>query len=127
MAREKPERRTPVRTGTAGTPGSGGGKELPAFIKAVGPGIWHLYLKVQPNAKKNEILGEADGRLRLRIAAQAVENKANKALIAFVAEQLKLRPGRVRLISGETGRQKTVEISVPEPGWERLLPPAHEQ
>lgn len=102
---------------------AGAGNPLPAWAKAVGPETWHLYLRVQPGAKKNEIMGEAEGRLRLRITAQAVENKANKALVAFVAERLKLRPNRVRLVSGETGRQKTVEVTAQEPGWEGLSPP----
>lgn len=127
MPRGKAETLSP-RGGSSGAgqqtePGTLPGS-LPDWIKAVGPDTWHVYLRVQPGAKKNEIVGEAEGRLRLRITAQAVENKANKALVAFVAERLKLRPNRVRLVSGETGRQKTVEISAPEPGWQGLLPPA---
>ena len=53
---------------------------LPPFAaKAEGDG-WFLAVRVQPGAKKSEYVGVADNRLRIRLAAPAVENKANKAL-----------------------------------------------
>ena len=91
---------------------------LPPFAaKAEGEG-WFLAVRVQPGAKKSEYVGVADNRLRIRLAAPAVENKANKALIAFIAQTLGLRSAKVRLISGETSRLKRVLISSEEePDW----------
>ena len=66
-------------------------------------------------------MGEMDGRLRLRIAAQAVDNKANKALTIFMAKILGVRPNRVSLEAGDTSRKKTLRVSdLPEPDWNAL-------
>lgn len=83
-----------------------------------------LALKITPNARKNEAVGwEADPRagrvLKLRIAAPPVEGKANRAVIAFLAEWLGIAKSSVSLVHGETGRLKMVEV--PEEARERLL------
>lgn len=99
--------------------------DLPPWVKPLGDDCWRILVHVQPGAKKSEVAGEMEGRLRLRIAAQAVDNKANKALAAFVAELLCVRPNRVRLENGETSRKKTLVVTgVPQIEWnERLRRP----
>lgn len=95
--------------------------DLPPWVRYVGDDSWQLLLYVQPGAKKNAVAGEMDGRLRLRIAAQAVENKANKALTAYVAKLLQIRPNRVRLESGDTSRKKTLTVyDLPDFDWNAL-------
>ncbi|CAK7031696.1 MAG: hypothetical protein DELT_02817 [Desulfovibrio sp.] len=84
--------------------------DLPPWVRYVGDGAWQLAVYVQPGAKKNAVAGEMENRLKLRIAAQAVDNKANKALTAYIAELLHIRPNRVRLESGETSRKKTLTV-----------------
>ncbi len=80
---------------------------------------WYLALVVQPGAKKSEITGIVEQRLRVRLSAPAVENKANKALLAFIAKKLGLRLSKVRLISGETSRQKRIFVECDqEPNWQ---------
>ena len=80
-----------------------------------------MRVRAQPGARKSEFAGLADDRLRIRLAAPAVENKANKELVAFLAKALGLRPSRVTLLSGETGRQKLLHIeSDDEPDWKKL-------
>ena len=94
---------------------------LPPWVKPLEENSWHLLVYVQPGAKKSEVAGEMDGRLRLRIAAQAVDNKANKALMAFVAKLLGVRPNRVSLESGDMSRKKTLKVlDLPEPDWNVL-------
>ena len=96
-------------------------ENLPPWAKPLAENSWHLLLYVQPGAKKSEIAGEMDGRLRLRIAAQAVDNKANKALIGFMAKLLGVRQSRVSLESGDTSRKKTLKVTdLPEPDWNAL-------
>lgn len=96
-------------------------RQLPPWVEPLEKDNWRLLVHVQPGAKKNEVAGEMDGRLRLRIAAQAIDNKANKALAAFVAETLGVRPNRVSLVSGGTSRKKTLRIEdLPEPDWSAL-------
>lgn len=43
-----------------------------------------LNLYVQPNAKKDELIGEYDNNLKIRITALPVENKANKNFFSFL-------------------------------------------
>jgi uncharacterized protein YggU (UPF0235/DUF167 family) len=52
----------------------------------------------------------AGGVLRVRIAAPAVEGKANAALLSFLAGRLGLRPRALRLVAGGRGREKLVVI-----------------
>ena len=47
-----------------------------------------LRLHVQPGARKNEVAGStAAGFLKIRLTAPALEGKANRALIHFLAEK----------------------------------------
>lgn len=67
-------------------------------------------VRVQPRASKDEIAGEMDGALKIRLRAPAVENRANEALIEFLSELLKTAKSAVRIQSGEHARTKRVEI-----------------
>jgi uncharacterized protein len=69
-----------------------------------------LILHVQPNARRTEIAGLHGGRLKVRIAAPAVEGKANDLLVGFLADTFDLPGGRVMIRRGSHGRTKTVEI-----------------
>jgi hypothetical protein len=55
-------------------------------------------------------VGEHGGRLKLKIAVPPVVNKANVHLPAWLAAQLKVPKSAVRLVRGETSRQKTVAV-----------------
>lgn len=66
---------------------------------------------VQARASKDEVAGEMDGRLKLRLRAPAVEGRANEALREFLAELLKRPKSAVRILAGERSRTKRVEIS----------------
>jgi uncharacterized protein YggU (UPF0235/DUF167 family) len=48
--------------------------------------------------------------LKVRVRAAPVEGEANAALEVFVARALKLPKSAVRVVSGQTGRLKTLEI-----------------
>ena len=96
----------------------------PAWVKPLDGETWHILVRVQPGAKRSEVTGEMDGRLRIRVMAQAVDNKANQALIAFMAKQLGVRPNRLSIAGGETARQKTLLLTAAsEPDWRALYPP----
>jgi hypothetical protein len=65
---------------------------------------------VQPNASRNEIAGCDGDLLRIRLAAPPVEGKANAALIAYLAKALRVRKSNIRLIRGQAGREKTLNV-----------------
>jgi uncharacterized protein (TIGR00251 family) len=69
-----------------------------------------LRLKVTPNAPANAVLGETDGVIGLKIQAPAVGGKANAALVAFLAEALRVPKAAVSLQSGRRSRLKRVEV-----------------
>jgi uncharacterized protein (TIGR00251 family) len=72
--------------------------------------LLRLRLHVQPNARRTEIVGLYGGHLKVRIAAPAVEDKANELLVGFLADKFDLPGGRVMIRRGSHGRTKTVEI-----------------
>ncbi len=67
-----------------------------------------LKAQVQPNAKRNEILGFEDGILKVKVCAQPVKGKANKELIDFLSKILGIRKSDITIEKGETGRKKTI-------------------
>jgi hypothetical protein len=67
-------------------------------------------VRVQPRASKDEIAGEMEGALKVRLRAPAVEDRANEALVEFLAELLKTPRSAVRILGGERSRTKRMEI-----------------
>jgi uncharacterized protein (TIGR00251 family) len=80
-----------------------------------------LSLRVQPRAKKNELVGPEGGHLKVRITAPPVEGKANAQLRRFLADEFGVPQSRVELLAGPRGRLKRVMILAP-----RTLPAAME-
>jgi hypothetical protein len=70
-----------------------------------------LTLHAQPNAKRSAITGLHGDALKVRIAAPAVDNKANAALIEFLRETLEVPRSAITIRQGATGRRKIVEIA----------------
>ena len=67
-------------------------------------------VRVQPRASKDEIAGIMDGAMKVRLRAPALENRANEALVEFLADLLKTSKSAVRIQSGAQSRIKRVEI-----------------
>jgi len=65
---------------------------------------------VSPGARRSEIVGVADGRLRIRVAAPAHEGRANAELLRFLAAQLDVPRRAVSLAAGAGSRRKLVRI-----------------
>jgi uncharacterized protein (TIGR00251 family) len=70
-----------------------------------------LFLHVQPGAKQSEFAGLHGERLKIRIKAAATDGKANAELLRFLAEKLSLSQSQITLCSGESSRQKKIEIT----------------
>src|SRR5580692_3624385 len=67
-------------------------------------------VRVQTRSSRNEILGEWQGALRVRLAAPPVDDRANEALCRLLAERLKLPLSAVTLLRGARSRTKQIEI-----------------
>jgi uncharacterized protein len=69
-----------------------------------------IQLKVFPKSSREEIV-EKDGITKAYVKAAPEKGKANKALIALVAGKYKVRKKDVAIITGQTGKNKTLEVS----------------
>lgn len=84
--------------------------QLPAFIQLKKEGVV-LSVSASPGAKKSEIVGPTPGGfLKIKLAAPAIEGKANKELIRFLAEFFRVRKSDIEILSGETARKKRILI-----------------
>lgn len=70
-----------------------------------------LVVRVQANAKQNQVTGFEDGILHVRIAAPPVEGKANDALISFLSAQLGVSKSNLKIEKGLTAKTKVIIIS----------------
>ncbi len=66
-------------------------------------------LKISPNASKNEIIKTPEG-YKVKITAQPIDGKANKALIEFLSKQFKVPKSYFEIVRGETSKDKTIMI-----------------
>jgi hypothetical protein len=82
-----------------------------------------LHLWVQTRASKTEWAGEYEQQLKLRTTAPAVENKANQAIIKFLAKCFAVPKAQIELQSGEHNRRKRVLIKRPKQLPDFILPP----
>ena len=63
-----------------------------------------------PNAKKDEINGTFNDRIKISITAQPIDGKANEALIKFLSKHLHISKSSIEIIKGQTCRDKTISI-----------------
>jgi uncharacterized protein (TIGR00251 family) len=68
-------------------------------------------VRVQPRASSNEITGVYGTALKIRLQAPPVEGAANDALVSYLADLLGVSRRSVRIVSGESSRNKTVEVA----------------
>ncbi len=69
-----------------------------------------IRVRLTPRASSGQIELLADGSLRVRVTAPAVDGRANEALRRCVAKALGIAPSRVTLVRGVRAREKTLRI-----------------
>ena len=80
------------------------------MIKEVKDGFL-ITVKVSPNAKKNEIIKTTDG-IKIKIASQPVDGKANKSVIEFLSKLFKVPKSNFEIVKGQSSKDKTIFINV---------------
>ena len=78
------------------------------MIKDVENGLL-IGLKISPNSSKNEFIIKGE-EIKVKITAQPIEGKANKALIEFLSKNFKVPKTYIEIIKGENSKEKTVLI-----------------
>lgn len=76
-------------------------------------------MKVQPRSSKNQINGEVEGCLKIKLTAPPVEGEANQALVKFLASLLQVPRQDIAIVRGETSHHKLIEISGVDEQWLR--------
>ena len=69
-----------------------------------------LSIRLQPRARRDEVVGERGGAIVIRVVAPPVDGKANAALCAFVARAAGVSPSQVSVVRGQTSRDKVVRV-----------------
>ncbi|MBZ5642012.1 MAG: DUF167 domain-containing protein [Acidobacteriia bacterium] len=84
-------------------------------------GVVTFAVRVQPRASRNEIAGEYQDALKIRLTSPPVDDRANEALRKLLASRLKVPLAAVRIAAGEHSRTKRVEIRGVTPEMIRAL------
>ena len=69
-----------------------------------------LAVRAQPGAKRNAVLGEQAGALKIAVTAPPEDGRANAALVEVLRDWLGLKRSQVELASEQTNRNKTFLI-----------------
>jgi uncharacterized protein (TIGR00251 family) len=72
--------------------------------------VAEIVVRVQSRARANEIVGERDGVLVVRVSAAPVEGRANDALCRLIAKRLHVGRRRVSVVRGASSREKVVRV-----------------
>ncbi len=65
-----------------------------------------LPVRAQPGARRNALVGEQAGALKIAVTAPPDQGRANKALVDVLCDQLDLKKAQVELLSGHANRAK---------------------
>jgi uncharacterized protein len=65
-----------------------------------------VLVRAQPGARRNGVVGEYNGALKIAVAAPPDKGKANDAIQAVLCDTLGLSRSQVTLVSGHSSREK---------------------
>lgn len=71
--------------------------------------VFKFKIKVVANSKINSI-EFCDEYIKIKITAQAIEGKANKAIVEFLSKTLKIAKSKISICVGEKSSIKTIQI-----------------
>lgn len=69
-----------------------------------------LPVRIQPRASKDEIIGEYNGALKIKLTSPPVEGEANRRCIEFLSKRLKIAKSHLEIIKGEKSKDKLIKI-----------------
>ncbi|MDR4499179.1 MAG: DUF167 domain-containing protein [Candidatus Scalindua sp.] len=67
-----------------------------------------ISIKVQPNARKDKIIGEYGEQLKIAVTEQPEKGKANKAIIKIIAKWLNIKRAKIEIIGGYKSKDKEI-------------------
>ena len=69
-----------------------------------------LHVKVHPRAKRDVLVAMGEGRFEAWVRAKPLEGQANRAVLELLTRSLQIPQGRLRLVKGWNGHQKTFRV-----------------
>ncbi|MBL7048240.1 MAG: YggU family protein [Nitrospira sp.] len=73
--------------------------------------VFTLKIRVEPRSSRTVIAGQYGDAIKVKLKAPPVEGQANKALIIFLAGELKTARKNVEIVSGQNSKNKIVKIT----------------
>ena len=73
--------------------------------------MYTVKVKISPNSSKNEIIKTDDG-VKIKLTAQPIDNKANKALVEFLSKELKIPKTSIEIMRGSVSKDKVLAFYV---------------
>jgi uncharacterized protein (TIGR00251 family) len=67
-------------------------------------------VRLQPHAGREELVAIRDGVLVVRVAAPALDGRANRALCRLLAKRLGVAASHVTIVRGSHARDKVIQI-----------------
>jgi uncharacterized protein (TIGR00251 family) len=69
-----------------------------------------IAVRVQPGAKKNAVTGKREDAWKIALQAPAIEGRANRACVDYLANLLGVKRSEISILKGEKIRDKIIEI-----------------
>jgi uncharacterized protein (TIGR00251 family) len=69
-----------------------------------------IAIRTIPRSSKISIAAEGPGNYKVRLTAPPVDGSANKQLLKFLSDKLSVPLRNIRILSGEHGRKKLLQI-----------------
>ena len=69
-----------------------------------------MSVRVQPGARRTDFAGWYGELPKIAVAAPPVDDAANTAVVAFLAQRLEIHPRSVRIVGGSRSRTKRLSI-----------------
>jgi len=80
------------------------------MIKETPEGVL-VTVKVLPRSSRCEICGIHGDAMKIKVTSPPVDGRANEEIIAFVADSLGIKKGRVTIVTGHAATRKTVAVA----------------
>jgi hypothetical protein len=80
------------------------------WFRVEADGAVTIHVHAQPGARRTEVAGVHGDSVRIRVSAPALEDRANEALVEFVAGCFGVGRRDVTLVSGAKSRSKRLRV-----------------
>jgi uncharacterized protein (TIGR00251 family) len=83
---------------------------MASYLRETAAGV-ELLILVQPRSSQSRVVGEHEGRLKIRVTSPPVDGQANDEVIELLARRMGQPRKNIAIDRGETSRRKTVTIT----------------